>query len=85
LVNSGMLILREIPENTPVEVSPLACYFLLTYSHTIVGWWLLLGWMTSKKNHPHLPIACMSYVDGVIKICLRLLEHIYHHYVACLD
>ena len=30
-------------------------------------WWLVLGWVTTKEDHPHLQIAYISYIWHVIK------------------
>ena len=30
-------------------------------------WWLVLGWVITKKDHPRLPIAYTSYTWRVIK------------------
>ena len=43
-----------------------------TRTHTLPhcthnSWWLVLGWVTTKEDHPHLRIAYISYTWRVIK------------------
>jgi hypothetical protein len=34
---------------------------------THTRWWLVLGWVTTKEDHPRLRITCISYIWRVIK------------------
>ena len=43
---------------------------------THTRWWLVLGWVTTKEDHPRLRIACISYIWCVIKFYIAL------HYIT---
>ena len=43
---------------------------------THTRWWLVLGWVTTKEDHPRLRIACISYIWRVIKFYITL------HYIT---
>jgi len=36
--------------------------------HTYTSWWLVIGWVTTKLNHPCLRIAYMSYTWRIVKL-----------------
>ena len=59
-------------------VTKMDCYNkyqtkLCTLAHTHCThnrWWLVLDWVTTKKDHPHLRIAYTSYIWRVIEFYL---------------
>ena len=55
------------------------CTHAHTYTHNIR--WLVLGWMTTKEDHPRQRVAYTSYIWRVIKFYLLTYSPTYLFYV----
>jgi len=52
--------------------------YTCTYTHN--NWWLVLGWASTKEDHPRL---CINYVDFMARFKCNYIYYIHTHTCVC--